>query len=249
MWRDLREKQPRREANKPDEKDRSISSPEVLVGLAAQLLHGPKDPVVADRPGGLKGRWLRSSPALSGGGAVVEAFDVLEDAPTDDPAAVGVLDGRQIQPAFPRAQVGDVRDPEHVLTLGSKVAFDEVVGDANARDADRGAGRVCGRPDRTGRPAASAAAHAFARSRCRAPDAARRWFPFSVAKKAAGSLEQVALLAQPLVLTAQALKLGTLVAGYAVIALVTVDLVLAAPVAQRLLRDSERLGQLARSAA
>ena len=36
---------------------------------------------------------------------------LVSDAPADDPAAVEVLDGDEVQPPFPRAQVGDVSRP------------------------------------------------------------------------------------------------------------------------------------------
>jgi pimeloyl-ACP methyl ester carboxylesterase len=53
-----------------------------------------------------------------------------------------------------------------------------------------------------------------------------------------GSLEQIALLTQALILAPQPRQLFALVGGDAVVALVAVDLVLAAPVPQRLPRDS-----------
>jgi hypothetical protein len=52
-----------------------------------------------------------------------------------------------------------------------------------------------------------------------------------------GSLEQVALLAQPQVLTAQPSQLDALIGRDAVVALTAINLVLATPVAQRLLRQ------------
>jgi transposase InsO family protein len=61
-----------------------------------------------------------------------------------------------------------------------------------------------------------------------------------------GSLEQIALLTQARVLTAQPDELGALVGRDAVVALTAIDLVLATPVAQRLLRDAKALRQLAR---
>jgi hypothetical protein len=46
-----------------------------------------------------------------------------------DPTRVGVLDGGEVQPAFPRAQVGHVGEPQHVGSGGAKLPFDEVIGD------------------------------------------------------------------------------------------------------------------------
>src|SRR4051795_10482427 len=63
-----------------------------------------------------------------------------------------------------------------------------------------------------------------------------------------GSFEQVALLLQARVLPAQPPQLVTLVARRAVVALVAIALVLAAPVAQRLLRHAEALRQARRAA-
>jgi hypothetical protein len=64
---------------------------------------------------------------------------VIGHAPADDPTAVGVLHRREIQPALPRAQVGHVGDPEHVRRGRREVTVDEVIGDPDARHADRGA--------------------------------------------------------------------------------------------------------------
>jgi hypothetical protein len=58
---------------------------------------------------------------------------VLGHAPADDRAAVGVLDGREIQPALPGPEVGDVRDPEDVGASRAKLALDEILGDPDAR--------------------------------------------------------------------------------------------------------------------
>jgi len=62
---------------------------------------------------------------------------VVGHAPPDDPPRVGVLDGGEVDPALPGPQVGDVRDPQDVGPVGPKASLDEVVGDADARDADR----------------------------------------------------------------------------------------------------------------
>ena len=62
---------------------------------------------------------------------------VIGHRPADDPARVGVLDGGEVDPALPGAQVGDVGHPQHVGLGRAEVALDEVVGDADAADADR----------------------------------------------------------------------------------------------------------------
>jgi hypothetical protein len=77
---------------------------------------------------------------------------------------------------------------------------------------------------------------------------ARHRVPLSVAK-GRGSLEKIALLAQPRVLPAQPHELGALIGRDAVVALTAIDLVLAMPVAQCLLGDAKALRQLARRAA
>src|SRR3954463_13864760 len=64
-----------------------------------------------------------------------------------------------------------------------------------------------------------------------------------------GSFEQIALLLEADVLAAQPAQLFTLIRYEAVIALVAVALVLPAPVPERLLRDAQALGELARRAA
>ena len=59
---------------------------------------------------------------------------VVGHRPADDPAAVGVLDRGQVQPALPGPQVGHVRDPEHgSAPAGENCALDEVIGDPDAR--------------------------------------------------------------------------------------------------------------------
>jgi len=62
---------------------------------------------------------------------------VLGHGPADDAATEGVLDRRQVEPALPSGQVGDVGDPEAVGTLASEAAIDEVIGHPDARHADR----------------------------------------------------------------------------------------------------------------
>jgi hypothetical protein len=47
------------------------------------------------------------------------------------------LDGRQVEPALPGSEVGDVRDPEPVQALSGERAVDEVFADADPGHADR----------------------------------------------------------------------------------------------------------------
>ena len=68
--------------------------------------------------------------------------------PADDPAAVEVLHGDEVEPALPGAQVGDVRNPDLVWRLGAELAVDEIVRDADAGDADRGGAPLLGRDRR-----------------------------------------------------------------------------------------------------
>jgi hypothetical protein len=51
--------------------------------------------------------------------------------PADDRAAVGVLDGGEIDPALPRPQVGHVGDPQPVRHRRPEAPLDEIVGDAD----------------------------------------------------------------------------------------------------------------------
>jgi hypothetical protein len=62
---------------------------------------------------------------------------VLGHRPADDHSAVGVLDGCEVEPAFPGSEVGDVGDPQHVRSVGPERPFDEVIGDTDAGHADR----------------------------------------------------------------------------------------------------------------
>jgi hypothetical protein len=62
---------------------------------------------------------------------------VIGHRPAHDLAAIGVLDGGEIEPAFPGPQVGDIGEPEHVRLGRAKAPFDEVVSDANAGHTDR----------------------------------------------------------------------------------------------------------------
>ncbi len=56
--------------------------------------------------------------------------------PADDATRVAVDHDGQVEPALPGAEVADVCDPEPVRRGGPEVAPDEVVGDADAGDAD-----------------------------------------------------------------------------------------------------------------
>jgi hypothetical protein len=62
---------------------------------------------------------------------------VVGHLPANDPAAVGVLNGRQVQPPFPGSQVGDVGKPQHVRLDGFEPPLHEVISDANAGHPDR----------------------------------------------------------------------------------------------------------------
>jgi len=54
--------------------------------------------------------------------------------PAHDQPRVGVLDGREVQPALAGAQVGDVRDPQHVRAIGTELPLDQISGGRDARD-------------------------------------------------------------------------------------------------------------------
>lgn len=69
---------------------------------------------------------------------------MISHAPADDSAREDVLDGDQVQPALPRAQVGDVDDPEPVRRGGQESAVDEVLADPDARHPDRRAAALTG---------------------------------------------------------------------------------------------------------
>src|SRR4051812_8334527 len=64
-----------------------------------------------------------------------------------------------------------------------------------------------------------------------------------------GSFEQIALLLEADVLAPELAQLVALIRRKAVVAFVAIELILPAPVAERLLRDAETLGELARRAA
>src|SRR5215217_2220924 len=64
---------------------------------------------------------------------------VVGHRPAHDPAREDVLDRRQVEPALPGSEVGDVRDPKTVGAVGSERAVDEVLADADPGNTDRGA--------------------------------------------------------------------------------------------------------------
>lgn len=57
---------------------------------------------------------------------------VVGDRPADDPSGVGVLNGDEVEPAFPGAQVGDVSHPQQVRGCRPELPVDEIIGDPNA---------------------------------------------------------------------------------------------------------------------
>jgi hypothetical protein len=63
--------------------------------------------------------------------------EVVLERPADDAAAVAVDDHAEVEPALPRAQVGDVRDPEPVRCRRLEVALDEIIRDTHSRDTNR----------------------------------------------------------------------------------------------------------------
>jgi hypothetical protein len=78
---------------------------------------------------------------------------VLGHRPPDDPSGVGVLDGGEVEPALPGSEIRDVGDPQHVRCVGPELPFNEVIGDTNPWDADRGAA-LLDRPAPRSRPGA-----------------------------------------------------------------------------------------------
>jgi hypothetical protein len=64
---------------------------------------------------------------------------VLGHGPPNNPARIGVLDGGEIEPPLPGPEIGDVSDPQDVRGVRLEASFDEVIGDPDARHADRGA--------------------------------------------------------------------------------------------------------------
>jgi hypothetical protein len=62
---------------------------------------------------------------------------VVSELPADDRAREQVLDGGEVAAALPRLEVRDVGAPQHVGRRRPEAALDEVVGDTDARNADR----------------------------------------------------------------------------------------------------------------
>src|SRR5439155_25998731 len=63
--------------------------------------------------------------------------EMILERPADDSAAEAIEHDREVEPALPAAQVGDVGQPERVGLRRGEVAPDQIVGDAHTRDADR----------------------------------------------------------------------------------------------------------------
>ncbi len=63
---------------------------------------------------------------------------VVGHRPADDPAAVEILHGDEVEPALPGTEVGDVGDPAAVRGAGGEVAVEEIVGDSDAGHPDGG---------------------------------------------------------------------------------------------------------------
>jgi hypothetical protein len=63
--------------------------------------------------------------------------EVVGERPADDPAAVEVDHRRQVQPALPRPDVGDIRRPQPVRLGRVEVALHEIRRGADTRHADR----------------------------------------------------------------------------------------------------------------
>lgn len=64
--------------------------------------------------------------------------------PAHDPPGERVLDGGEVEPAFPGPQVGNVGNPEHVRGRGTELPLDEIVGDADAGNPERGLASLLG---------------------------------------------------------------------------------------------------------
>ena len=88
---------------------------------------------------------------------------VIGHRPAHDPAREDILNRRQVEPALPGSEIGDVRDPEPVRTVGGERAVDEVLADADPRHADRGAAAPAPDQAADAQRRASAARHACAR--------------------------------------------------------------------------------------
>jgi hypothetical protein len=62
---------------------------------------------------------------------------VIGHRPANDRAGVGVLNGGEVQPALPGAQVGDVGEPQHVRGSRPELALNKVISDPDAGHDDR----------------------------------------------------------------------------------------------------------------
>ena len=117
--------------------------------------------------------WGRRRCSAISSASTTRSAHVVGHRPAHDPPAIGVLDGNEVQPTLPAAQIGDVREPQHVGPAGSELALDEVIGDPDARDANRGWPRFFATSPEI-RALASAAPRALARPGSRARAEARR---------------------------------------------------------------------------
>jgi hypothetical protein len=78
---------------------------------------------------------------------------VVSHRPANDQARKRVLDGGEVQPALPSAQVGDVREPQHVRRVRPKPTLDQIVSDPHAGQTDRGPPTLLGdQPGQAGVP-------------------------------------------------------------------------------------------------
>jgi len=70
--------------------------------------------------------WLASTNGHLQGTNRQRSRHPLRHGPAHDLAGVQVQDGRQVEPPFPRGNVGDVRQPLVILPLGGEVPFQQV---------------------------------------------------------------------------------------------------------------------------
>jgi hypothetical protein len=78
---------------------------------------------------------------------------VIGHAPSDDATAERILDGGQIQSPLPGSEIRDVGHPQHVGRRRPELALDEIVGDTNPRDTNRGPPTPLGNQPREPSPA------------------------------------------------------------------------------------------------
>jgi len=62
---------------------------------------------------------------------------VIGHRPANDPPRVKILDGDEVEPAFPGSEVGDVGDPAAVRGAGGEIAIEQILSDADAGHTDR----------------------------------------------------------------------------------------------------------------